>query len=51
MWKFKGVVTREFVSLSVVTVFVAISSLADEAPAHGCDEHLVTNDVSADART
>ena len=31
--------------MGVVTVLVAIGSVADEAPAHGCGRCLVTNDV------
>ena len=40
-----------YVLWGVVTVLVAIGSVADEAPAHGCGRSLVTNDVSGDART
>ena len=35
----------------MVTVLVAIDSVTDEAPAHGCGGSLVTNDVSGDAST
>ena len=35
----------------VITVLGANGSEADEAPTHGCGGCLMTNDVSADART